>query len=50
MPLGEPLQPPPMAPARGPPHWEEDADQREAAEDVMIEPLPAYEFDQRVSW
>jgi len=35
---------------RGPPHWEEDADQREVAEDAVIELLPAYEFDQRVSW
>ena len=48
--LGEPIQPPPVACARGPPHWEEDADQREVAEDAMIEPLPAYELDQRVSW
>jgi hypothetical protein len=26
------------------------ADQREVAEVAMIELLPAYEFDQRVSW
>jgi hypothetical protein len=38
-PLGEPLQPPSIA--RGPPHWAEDADQREVAEDAMIESLPA---------
>jgi Putative transposase len=44
--LGEPIQPPLVASAQGPPHWEEDADQREVAEDAMIEPLPAYEFVQ----
>jgi hypothetical protein len=32
--LGEPIQPPPVASARGPPPWEEDADQREVAEDA----------------
>jgi hypothetical protein len=30
--------------------WEEDADQREIAEVAMIEPIPGYELDQRVSW
>jgi hypothetical protein len=44
--LGEPIQPPLVACARGPTRWEEDADQREVAEDAMIEPLPAYEFVQ----
>jgi hypothetical protein len=31
--LGEPIQPLPVASARGPPHWKEEADQREVAED-----------------
>jgi len=44
-PLCEPLQPPPIASARDPPHWEEDAEQRQVAEVSMIEPLPAYEID-----
>ena len=47
--LREPIQPPPIASARGPPHWEEDADQREVALVTMIEPIPVYELDQRVS-
>jgi hypothetical protein len=47
-PFGEPLQPPPIASAQGAPGWEEDADQREVAEDAMIESVLAYEIDQRV--
>jgi hypothetical protein len=40
-----------MASARGPPHRENDADLPEVADVAiaMIEPLPADEFDQRVS-
>jgi hypothetical protein len=45
--MGEPIRPPPIASARGPPAWE-DFDQREAA--VFGEVIPAYEFDQTVSW
>jgi len=44
-----PIQPSPIASARGPLHWEEDADQREIAQDAMTEPILAYEFDQRTS-
>jgi hypothetical protein len=39
-PLGEPIQPSPVASARGPLNWEKDADQREVAEDTRIEPYP----------
>ena len=39
-PLGEPLQPPPIASERGPPHWEEHADQREVVKDAIIDPYP----------
>ncbi len=51
--LGEPITPPTIAPARGPPLWEEAA----AAlidsippEDAPAPPQPAYEFDQRIAW
>lgn len=44
--LGEPVDPPRLTPARGPPL-------REAAEqcgdDLLIQPLPEYEFDQRIA-
>lgn len=40
---------PPIASTRGPPHWEQDADLRAVALIAMIEPLSAYELDQRVS-
>jgi hypothetical protein len=47
--LGEPIRPPAIAPARGPPLW----DMPEAARgqlDPQAQPAPAYEFDQRVAW
>jgi hypothetical protein len=48
--LGEPTQAPRIAPAaRGPP-GEEDFDPREGDMSGLSEPLPEYEFDQRVSW
>jgi hypothetical protein len=44
--LGEPTKAPHIAPAaRGPP-WEED----EGNTFALSEPLPEYDFDQRVSW
>jgi hypothetical protein len=49
--IGEPTQPPRIAPAaRGPPDWEGDFDTRERDTFAWSEPLPEYEFDQRVSW
>jgi hypothetical protein len=47
--LGEPIQPSPLAPARGPPHWEKDFDQTPLHEPLQADPRPNYEFDQRVS-
>ncbi|MGH8702563.1 MAG: transposase [Burkholderiales bacterium] len=45
--LGEPIHPPAIAPARGPPLW----DMPEAARlDPHAQPAPAYEFDQRIAW
>ena len=45
--LGEPATPPLLAPARGPPLWEaalpSDAD-------PFAQPMPEFEFDQRIAW
>jgi len=47
--LGEPITPPIVAPARGPPLWElPPAGQREI--DPQAQPAPDYEFDQHVAW
>jgi hypothetical protein len=47
--LGEPLDPPRIAPAHGPPLWEaagQDGDDRLTQ---LIQPLPEYEFDPRIA-
>jgi hypothetical protein len=54
--IGEPALPPPIAPARGPPSWEEAdsgniiLDEERFAGDPLAQPEPDYEFDQRLSW
>jgi hypothetical protein len=48
--LGELTRPTPIASARGPPHGELDFDQREVDAFALSDPLPVYEFAQRVSW
>jgi hypothetical protein len=45
--LGEPTAPPEVAPARGPPLWEQAA---QLHWDNTPAPAPEYVFDQRVSW
>jgi len=45
--LGEPIAPPKLAPARGPPLWEA-AGQGDA--DPLTQPIPEFEFDQRIAW
>ena len=45
--LGEPVDPPRLTPARGPPLWEATG---QCGDDLLIQPLPEYEFDQRVAW
>lgn len=46
--LGEATSPPPVVLARGPPLWEmADADQGEF--DPPAQPIPDYEFDQRIA-
>jgi hypothetical protein len=48
--LGEPAEPPRVAPARGPPEREESVEQSPAFDPSEAEPAPAFEFDQTVSW
>ena len=46
--VGEPIMPPTIAPARGPPLWElPPAGQR--AIDPQAQPAPDYAFDQRIA-
>jgi hypothetical protein len=45
--LGEPTAPPELAPARGPPLWEQAT---QLHWDDIPAPAPEYVFDQRVSW
>jgi len=47
--IGEPAQPPPVAPARGPPAWEEEAEPLPLL-DSLAQPEPDFQFDQTVSW
>jgi len=47
--LGEPITPPTIAPARGPPLWEMPR-ARHRAIDPQAQPAPDYEFDQRIAW
>ena len=47
--LGEPPRPPPIAPARGPPGWD-DAPEPLPDWDLLGQPAPDVEFDQRIAW
>ena len=47
--IGEPGEPPRIAPARGPPAWEEEPVQLPDWE-AIAQPEPGYVFDQRVQW
>lgn len=47
--LGEPVDPPRIAPARGPPLWEA-AGQGGDTDALLAQPMPEFEFDQRVAW
>ena len=48
--LGEPIAPPRIAPARGPPLWEKAGAEDDPTSDPPLPPTPAYEFDQRIAW
>ena len=51
--LGEPITPPTIAPARGPPMWaavEAALIDSIPPEDATAPPQSVYEFDQRIAW
>jgi len=48
--LGEPTAPPRIAPARGPPLWAATDAEHDPAADPLLQCVPAFEFDQRLSW
>jgi hypothetical protein len=48
--IGETTTPPPIAPARAPPLWEFVLEQTPAHGLDTSDPVPEFEFDQRVSW
>jgi hypothetical protein len=48
--LGEPTAPPRIAPARGPPLWAATDAEHDPAADPLLQSVPAFEFDQRLSW
>ena len=48
--LGEPIAPPRIAPARGPPLWEAAGAEDHPSPDMALPPTPAYEYDQRLTW
>jgi hypothetical protein len=47
--IGEPTELPPIAPARGPPGWDE-APEPASDWDLVAQPEPELEFDQRIAW
>jgi hypothetical protein len=47
--IGEPTEPPPIAPARGPPAWD-DAPEPAPDWDILQQPESDFEFDQRIAW
>ena len=48
--LGEPTAPLRIAPARGPPLWEATGAEHDPPADPLLQPAPAFEFDQRIAW
>ena len=52
--LGELAQSPRIAPARGPPLWEAARASEQACNDPLwdmsAQPVPVFEFDQRIAW
>jgi len=47
--IGEPAHPPAIAPARGPLAWHDDPEPMPDC-NLVAQPDPGFEFDQRVSW
>jgi hypothetical protein len=48
--IGEPTQPPRLAPARGPPQPSDSVAEPIPAWDELAQPTPEFDFDQTVSW
>lgn len=52
--IGESAQPPRIAPARDPPLWEAAIASEQAGNDplwdMLAQPAPEFEFDQRIAW
>jgi len=48
--IGEPAKPPRIAPARGPPMWDEGLAEAVPDWDTLAQPEPEYLFDQQVQW
>ena len=52
--IGESARPPTIAPARGPPLWEAAMTQEQVSHDpewdMSAQPVPEFEFDQRIAW
>jgi hypothetical protein len=47
--IGEPIEPPPITPARGPPDWGDEFGPP-ADYDAVVPPVPEFQYDQRISW
>ncbi len=48
--IGEPTRSPAISPARGPPAWEDSPLQVDPQYDLLAQPEPDDEFDQRIQW
>ncbi len=48
--LGEPAEPPPISPARGPPAWDDPPVEAGPDWDALAQPSPEYVFNQEVQW
>ncbi len=48
--IREPTRPPAISPARGPPAWEDTPLEVDPDYDLLAQPEPEVEFDQRVHW
>jgi len=48
--IGQPAQPPPIAPARGPPPCDDGLADAVPDRDALAQPEPEYFFDQQVRW
>ena len=47
--IGAPPRPPPISPARGPPAWD-DAPEPAPDWNLVAQPKPEHDFDQRLAW